>query len=84
MEGDTDALEQYTRISSARISGIEEGRNENTDQINPTDIDRSHRAGKLSHAGSRARHRDITVKLATYKERQKLFLKRKEMHYKKT
>ena len=66
VEYETDNLEQYSRRNSLRISGIEEDKDENTDQeviriagqlgvdIGPYDIDRSHRVGKLKV--NRARH----------------------------
>ena len=59
VEYENDSLEQYSRRNSLRISGIPEEPGENTDQrviqlagglgvdINPEDIDRSHRIGKL-------------------------------------
>ena len=57
-ESNNDALEQYTRRNSIRISGYPEQANENTDeivltiaeainvQLRPSDIDRSHRVEK--------------------------------------
>lgn len=83
---------------SARISGVPEEIVEDIDQIvariagelgvliSPSDIDRSHRVGKLEdqgRAGGRSttniRHRDRIVKFATYNARQRLFQKRKEL-----
>ena len=96
-ESDNDALEQYTRRNSVRISGVPEDFNgENTDGIvlkiaeelevplNPCDIDRSHRVGKVdnkrrSAPGASPRHRDIIVKFATYNAKQRLFQKRMDL-----
>ena len=96
-ESDNDALEQYTRRNSVRISGVPEDFNgENTDGIvlkiaeelevplNPSDIDRSHRVGKVdnksrSAPGASHRHRDIIVKFATYNAKQRLFQKRMDL-----
>lgn len=98
VESDNDALEQYTRRNSVRISGVPEEGGEDTDEIvlkiageldvllSPSDIDRSHRVGKLedsARAGARSkakiRHRDIIVKFATYNARQRLYMKRTEL-----
>lgn len=93
VENQNDALEQYTRRNSVRISGYPEQANENTDvivltiaealdvQLVPSDIDRSHRVGKLDQATASAkpRHRDIIVKFATHNARQRLYMKRKDL-----
>ena len=77
-ESEIDALEQYTRRNSVRISGVPETEGENTDEIvskiadalhthiGPSDIDRSHRIGKPKTGG---RQRDIIVQFATYNAR---------------
>lgn len=90
-----DALEQYSRRNSVRISGIKEPQqltdahetqSEDTDYIalnmandmgvnlDPRDIDRSHRAGKKSAKG-----RCILVKFATYRARQAFLGNRKKL-----
>lgn len=98
VERDNDSLEQYSRRNSIRIAGFPEVANEDTDDIvlkiaqeldtpiSPSDIDRSHRIGKIVDQGrggrstrGKQRHRDILVKFATYNARQRLFLKRKEL-----
>lgn len=88
VETENDALEQYTRRNSVRISGVPETEGENTDEfvfrlagalqsyIGPSDIDRSHRVGKPKTGG---RHRDIIVKFATYGARQRIYLKRMDL-----
>ena len=79
--GNNDALEQYTRRNSVRISGYPEQANENIDeivltiagvidvQLLPSDIDRSHRVGKTGKTTGKPRHRDIILKVATYNAR---------------
>lgn len=59
LERDSDALEQYSRRNTIRVSGIPEQNNEITDdvilklaedmnvQLSRADIDRSHRVGRL-------------------------------------
>ena len=52
--------------------------------MNPSDIDRSHRVGKLDNKsrpanGGPRRHRDIIVKFATYNAKHRLFEKRKDL-----
>ena len=87
-----DDLEQYSRRSCIRISGIEEVADENTDEIvlqlanridvelNPRDIDRSHRVGAPKRASNTddmetdrqrqpQRPREIIVKLKSYQAR---------------
>lgn len=94
LESDTDALEQYSRRNTVRISGLPEVPSEDTDSavlaiareldvpLTPSDIDRSHRVGRVddSRAGSgRRRPRDIIVKFATYNAKQRLYVKRKNL-----
>ena len=100
VEYENDSLEQYSRRNSLRISGIPEEPGENTDQrviqlagglgvdINPEDIDRSHRIGKLEQDRPRVgrgalrpkrRPRDILVKFARYNARDKLYQERKDL-----
>lgn len=97
-EQDNDSLEQYSRRNSIRVSGVPEVASEDTDdviiniaqsldvQINRSDIDRSHRVGKIDDrggsdraTGGSRRHRDIIVKFATYNARQRLYRKRKDL-----
>lgn len=74
-------LEQYSRRNSLRIFGIPETKDENTDtmicnliseklqiSLNPTDLDRTHRIGKIS-----TKDRPIIVKFATYNARARVF-----------
>ena len=98
VENDNDSLEQYSRRNSIRVSGCPEVADENTDEIviklsqeldasiSPSDIDRSHRVGKVVDRGRASsgnqRHRDILVKFATYNARQRSFLKRRELREK--
>ena len=98
VEYETDSLEQYSRRNSLRISGIPEEPGENTDQrviqlagglgVNPEDIDRSHRIGKLEQVRPRVwrgaprpkrRPRDILVKFARYNARDKLYQECKDL-----
>ena len=81
LESALDESEQYSRRNSLRVSNIKEDPSENTDQIvlnianeldveiSPNDIDRSHRVGKPSTSKTR----DILVKFATYRARQRLY-----------
>ena len=92
-EYDNDALEQYSRRNSVRISGVNEALDEDTDSIvmriaekldvpmSTADIDRSHRVGKINEQGrnGRRRPRDILVKFSTYNARRRLFVKRKDL-----
>ena len=89
IEADKDALEQYSRRNSLRISGIPEQSVEVTDEIvlklvndlgvtlNSSDIDRSHRVGRITD--TRRKDRDIIVKFTSYNARQKLYRQRKEL-----
>lgn len=82
-----DESEQYSRRNSLRLSNIAETPDENTDQLvhrvaeiiganlSPGDIDRSHRVGKR---GGKP-HRDIIVKLSTYRARERLFKNRSKL-----
>lgn len=86
LEIEADAQEQYGRRNCLRISGVEEHRDENTDNIvlsiaqklnlpiTATDIDRSHRVGKSVRDS-----RKIIVKFSTYRARQLLFAERKRL-----
>ena len=81
LESAIDDSEQYSRRNSLRVSNVKEDSDENTDQIvlsianelnvdiSPNDIDRSHRVGKPSTS----KPRDILVKFATYRARQRLY-----------
>lgn len=76
LEQSADAAEQYSRRNCLRISGVKEVDGEDTDKyvltmasaigadISITDIDRSHRVGKM---------KDIIVKFATYRARKRFF-----------
>ena len=82
-----DELEQYSRMSCLRIAGIDEMVNANTDEIvldlahwlevniNPRDVDRSHRVGAVNSNSSdsdmvtnrsRIRPREIIVKFKSF------------------
>lgn len=81
LKSKTDELEQYSRRSCVRISGVREAENENINEIvmgisrriganiAPSDIDRLHRVGRKvgrgEHQGAR-RTRDIIVKFTNY------------------
>ncbi len=82
-----DDQEQYSRRNLVRISGIEEHKGENTDDLvldlsrkigsnlTLTELDRTHRVGKPSPN----KPRDIIVKFTSYRARQELYLCRKEL-----
>ncbi|MCG8047964.1 MAG: hypothetical protein N0E48_20485, partial [Candidatus Thiodiazotropha endolucinida] len=90
-----DDLEQYSRRACLRISGIKEEVNENTDQLvldlatklkidlDPNDIDRSHRIGPVRTDGDGGRQstrpREIIVKLKSYQVRLALLKGRKTL-----
>lgn len=86
IEMDNDAAEQYSRRNCLRIRGIPESVSEDTDtvvldvakKLNVTmaleEIDRSHRVGAPTK-----RNRDIIVKFATYRTRQRLYSQRKAL-----
>ena len=73
LERDTDALEQYSRRNSVRVSGIPEQNNEITDdvilklaedmnvQISRADTDRSHRVGRLED--TRRTHSEVRTRI---------------------
>lgn len=82
LEDAADNAEQYSRRNCLRITGVAEADNESTDDfvinlarnidvdLNPQDIDRSHRLGKLnSNRNGTTKPRDIIVKFATYRMR---------------
>lgn len=83
LEKAVDQGEQYSRRNCLRITGVPEEATENTDEIvlkiasdlgtdvQLSDIDRSHRLGRANLA--RTRPRDIIVKFATFRTRQKLY-----------
>ena len=87
LEAATEAAEQYSRRNCIRVSGIPEENNENTDDIvldvaramdvnlDVEEIDRSHRIGKPKST----KPRDIIVKLATFRVRQRLLKNRKNL-----
>lgn len=89
LESKQDRAHQYSRRYSVRVSGIAETRGENTDDVvsalaeaigaNITldEIDRSHRVGEIRPGSTKSR--DILVKFATYRARQKLFKKRSSL-----
>ena len=83
LEQALDDAEQYSRRNCLRISRFPEQANESTDEIvlkiadtlkvnmSPADIDRSHRIGKPG-----AKVRDVIVKFATYRARERLYVHR--------
>lgn len=87
LESQVDEMEQYSRRNIIRVSGATELPNENTDAIIMdlakdlgtdlilSDIDRCHRVGAFQ-AG---RPRPIIVKFTSYRAREKLFSKRREL-----
>ena len=86
LEKQIEQGKQYSRRNCLRISGLKEEANEDTDalvmsiastigsEIQISDIDRSHRVGSPRH--QRDRPRDVIVKFATYRSRQKFFKRR--------
>ena len=81
LKSKTDELEQYSRRSCVRISGVREAENENINEIvlgissriganiAPSDIDRLHRVGRKVGRGENQgarRMRDIIVKFTNY------------------
>lgn len=86
-----DEQEQYSRRSNIRIFGIEEDKEENTDDIiinlvnkqlkvdmNVNSIDRSHRTGQRKlEVNTSKKPRPIIVKFTSYRERQKVLQNRK-------
>lgn len=89
LESAAEQAEQYSRRNCLRISGIDEVYGENTDDIvlkmasdigsdiQINDIDRSHRIGKPN--AQRIRPREVIVKFATFRARQKLFKMKKAL-----
>lgn len=83
LEKAVDQGEQYSRRNCLRITGVPEEATENTDElvlklasdlgtdIQLSDTDHSHRLGRLNAA--RTRPRDMIVKFATFRSRQKLY-----------
>lgn len=86
LESKLDDLEQYSRRQCLRIFGIEESRQENTDQIaveiaekvgvqlSVQDIDRSHRIGVRGE-----RPRPIILKFTSYRKRSEVFKSKKAL-----
>ena len=87
IETAAEVAEQYSRRNCIRISGIPEDDSEDTDDtvlhiaramdvdLNVEEIDRSHRIGKPKTTTPR----DIIVKLATFRVRQRLLKDRKNL-----
>lgn len=87
LENSVEEAEQYSRRNNLRITNIPERDSEETDQIilnvaralnsdiSPSDIDRSHRVGKPKSG----KHRDILVKFATYRARQRMYTMRSSL-----
>lgn len=83
LEKAADQAEQYSRRNCLRITGIQEDPGEDTDEIvlkmaadlgadiQINDIDRSHRVGK--RRSDRVKPREMIVKFATFRTRQKLY-----------
>ena len=84
-----DDAAQYSRRNCLCVSGIEETENEDTDavvtklfkqidvDINIDEIDRCHRLGKKrGQVDTKRRPREIIIKFATYRARQKFYKKR--------
>lgn len=82
LERKTDDPEQYTRRQNIHISGIPENAGEDTDgvvvdfaktvldvDIDPAEIDRSHRVGQKTSAKPT---RDMTVRFVSYKSKVKI------------
>lgn len=85
----TDSIEQYTRRNNLRFLAIPENDSENTDDIiielvknkfgislNVTDIERSHRLGKMRE-GANTKPRPIIVKFLSYRVREAIFTKKR-------
>ena len=93
LERAEDSANQYSRRNCLRVSGVKETEGENIDDvvidlckgigvdIKLDEIDRTHRLGrKIEHSDkSSKRPRDIIVKFATYRSRQKLFKARRSL-----
>ena len=93
LENEQDTLEQYTRRNSLRVSGLEELDYEDPaqvalclfnstmnmqsrDPVSINDIDRVHRVGKRSPG----RARQLLVKFATYRARQRVFQSKRRLN----
>ena len=84
LENSIEEAEQYSRRNNLRVANIPEKEGEDTDKIvlsiaralnadiSPSDIDRSHRVGKPK----RDKHREILVKFATYRARERIYTMR--------
>lgn len=84
LEISVDSAEQYSRRNCLRMSGVPESDREDTDSLvmdaaraveadlDITEIDRSHRIGKPKVG----KPRDIIIKFATYRARQKIYRQR--------
>lgn len=91
----TDDLEQYQRRNNIRVFGIPESRGEDTDQLivklcqEKLDVDlpvsaicRSHRIGVKSQqeqSTDQQRHRPITVRFVSYRDRRRVFEQKKKL-----
>ena len=84
-----DEQEQYSRQNCLLIHDVEENRNEDTDtlsiniinehlglDIQPSDIDRTHRIGNKHKA--RKKGRAIIIKFTWYKTRKKVFMNKRK------
>lgn len=86
LEEKTDSLEQDQRRQCLRIFGVPESELEDTDiiainiaaqigvELEPRDIDRSHRVGKKGE-----RPRAVIVKLVSYKKRREMFQNKRKL-----
>lgn len=93
LERQEDNASQYSRRNCLRVSGLREEDGEDTDavlskmfddmdvNISLSEIDRAHRLGKKTTESTQGvrRPRDIIIKFATYRSRQKLFKQRKSL-----
>lgn len=89
-----DELEQYSRRSCLRVSGINESDNENVTEkiihlasrtgadITARDIDRAHRVGKKNTGRNRQADREIIIKFSTYDARLKFLKSRTKLREK--
>ena len=84
-----DEQEQYSRRNCLLINGVEENRNEDTDtlsinivnehlglDIQPSDIDQTHRIGNKNKA--RKKGRAIIIKFTRYNTRKKVFMNKRK------
>uniref|UniRef100_A0A1Y1K9R3 Uncharacterized protein n=1 Tax=Photinus pyralis TaxID=7054 RepID=A0A1Y1K9R3_PHOPY len=89
-----DNMEQYSRRNCLKVFGLPETPQENTDEvlldlfknhmhlsISPSDIDRSHRTGRMdsiqTRSNSKVKCRPIIVKFTSYNAREKVFKNKK-------